>query len=689
MSAIRKAVQLRIAFALGILLAVIGSGCSPSGPKALLQGEQLIKQGQYEPAVRKLEVAAKKLPNYPQVWNFLGLAYHGQGKLNEALASYQKALNIDRNYAAAQYNLGLVLFDLNRLPEALSALSSFAIVQPNSEEAWLKIASIQLRLQKSDDAERAAAQALKVNPGSPEALNDLGIIALQRRKGREALQWFDRALQAQADYAPAILNQAVILQGMPGNKALALQRYKAYLSLEPNSKEAPVVRQNIAVLSAELAPPPVKTPPTAVAATNALPAAEEKTAVASDHSQARPDSSRRNGASADPSTNIAAAASRLPLSVSAEKADPQEPKSSAPVKIAGPVVIKPPVAAVSKNSTGNLGEPQPHTIQSLRTNQNALAHAASPVPLIAATNKPAEAVPLEQLQPVTIQDNFTLKPVRDLPAARTNMLAANTETPTREAAMTNSAMEPSNRIANSTKNRGNDESDSGAQDSKTGVASRLNPVNWFRWKKSKDKDDEPPASALEESGRVAMGTRPAPPAPKKAALEMPRYPFKKQMNLPQGDRAKAEIPYNKAVAAHQEKRVASAIEWYMEAVKLDPSYFQAYYNLALAAYQINDLPIAMSAGEAAVFLKPGSIDARYNFALALRDAHYYRDAADQLKELLVDSPDDVRAHFTLANIYAQNLEEPQLAQTHYLKVLELDARHPQAAQIRYWLSRAN
>ena len=98
------------------------------------------------------------------------------------------------------------------------------------------------------------------------------------------------------------------------------------------------------------------------------------------------------------------------------------------------------------------------------------------------------------------------------------------------------------------------------------------------------------------------------------------------------------------------------------------------------------MPLALAAGEEAVALKPSSIDARYNFALVLRDANYFPDATDQLRELLVDSPDEVRAHYMLANLYAQQLDEPSLAARHYQKVLDADPKHPEASRIRYWLA---
>jgi Flp pilus assembly protein TadD len=85
-------------------------------------------------------------------------------------------------------------------------------------------------------------------------------------------------------------------------------------------------------------------------------------------------------------------------------------------------------------------------------------------------------------------------------------------------------------------------------------------------------------------------------------------------------------------------------------------------------------------------LQPDSINARYNFALALKQGNYAHDAARELERILEAKPDEVRAHLTLGNLYAQQLDEPYKARLHYLKVIQLDPRNPQAPAIRYWLA---
>jgi len=121
-------------------------------------------------------------------------------------------------------------------------------------------------------------------------------------------------------------------------------------------------------------------------------------------------------------------------------------------------------------------------------------------------------------------------------------------------------------------------------------------------------------------------------------------------------------------------------------VQLDPSLFEAHYNLGLAAAEAGDLALALTSYEMALAIQPASADARYNFALVLKQANYTTDAANELERLLAASPNEVRAHLALANLYAQQLNQPAKARPHYLKVLELAPRHSQVSAIQFWLA---
>src|SRR5580698_4456705 len=75
-----------------LLLITMLTGCTPAGPRALLDGERLIEQGKYEAAIARLKVATELMDTHALAWNYLGLAYHHANRPANAIEAYQKAL---------------------------------------------------------------------------------------------------------------------------------------------------------------------------------------------------------------------------------------------------------------------------------------------------------------------------------------------------------------------------------------------------------------------------------------------------------------------------------------------------------------------------------------------------------------------------------------------------------------------
>src|SRR5436309_1731220 len=94
-------------------------GCTPPGPRALLQGKKLIDNGQCRAAVAKLERATALLPRNALAWNYLGLAYHGSHQPEQAAKAYRTALTLDHKLTAVRYNLGALYLEQNNLPAAV------------------------------------------------------------------------------------------------------------------------------------------------------------------------------------------------------------------------------------------------------------------------------------------------------------------------------------------------------------------------------------------------------------------------------------------------------------------------------------------------------------------------------------------------------------------------------------------
>jgi tetratricopeptide (TPR) repeat protein len=609
------------------LAALLLGGCQPAGPKSLLLGEKYIEQGDYEKALKYLTRATVLIPEHPQVWNHLGLAYHGLQQPVKAVEAYQRAIRIHRNIPEPHYNLGMLLLEQHHYPQAIAELSTFVNLKTNSAAGWVKLGTAYLRLKRPDDAERALMQALRIDPKNPEAHNALGLAHVQRKRPREAVQSFNNSLQFDAAYAPAVLNQAIVSDQYFANKQLALERYRAFLSTKPEGATAARVQQAIGRIEAELAPP------VAVAAT--LPQAQTNIVTA----PAATNLASRNP-SGSPTNVVTRTATNEAVSVAQTKVETNAP----------PVL---PATQTNKTLAANLS-----------TNR--------PAPPDKQLEKPPEDEPPLKVEVVRVNKEPEFKAPADLPAqipivpGATNVASATADIPETKPLLV------------SRRDRKDDD--------KEGILRRMNPGRWFR---DKDKKDAPIAARTQTTPAPRPSYPPvvrnADPTPEPARL-IARYQFRKKTPLKAGNRSEAEKFFRQGAEAHQERRYADAIEHYRNATNLDPTYFEAYYNLGIAAFQHKNLPLALSANELALAAKPASKEARYNFAVALREANYPADAANELRTLVTEEPDAERAHLALANLYAQQLDEPVLARRHYLAVLELNPNHPEAPLIRQWLA---
>ena len=231
-------------------------GCTPAGPKALLQGENLIEKGKFPQAIEKLKLATSLISTNAQAWNYLGLAYHYSRQPDDAEKTYRRALLIDHDLSEAHYNLGCLYLEQKKNDPAKNEFIAYTLRRANSIDALLKLGTAQLRLNELSSAEKTFQDALRLSPQNPEALNGLGCVrAHQRGRANEAAGYFRAALKAQTNYPPATLNWAIVSQ-QSQDKRFALQKYHEYISLKPPPENVQAVKTVAFDLERELNSPP-------------------------------------------------------------------------------------------------------------------------------------------------------------------------------------------------------------------------------------------------------------------------------------------------------------------------------------------------------------------------------------------------------------------------------------------------
>jgi tetratricopeptide (TPR) repeat protein len=136
-------------------------------------------------------------PQSPFVQNNLGLAYYKTGLVENAEKTFRKTLEIDPGFAPAYHNLARFLIDTKREVEGKQILEIAMQKGADADDAnFVNIALMYLELGAKDAAEGCFQRALQANPKNTTALSESGSILFEKGQYREAIEYFNRALEA-------------------------------------------------------------------------------------------------------------------------------------------------------------------------------------------------------------------------------------------------------------------------------------------------------------------------------------------------------------------------------------------------------------------------------------------------------------------------------------------------------------
>ena len=235
-----------------------------------LMGLLSLQAKQYDHAVEWFALAIRQDPR-PEFLSSLGITLQQQGRLEEALKSFDKAVQLRPDDAELWARLGTVLLDLKRPADALLSLQHALNLDPRHLDAAYKSASVFCRLGRFEEALRhcdlcnelqpnnafvlqmrgTALRGLRrfeeyladsrlahtLDPGNIETRNNIGDALQSLGRYEEALPWFDRALELRPRYPIALINKAASLTALRRfDEAIAV--YHHVDAIDPGNAEA-------------------------------------------------------------------------------------------------------------------------------------------------------------------------------------------------------------------------------------------------------------------------------------------------------------------------------------------------------------------------------------------------------------------------------------------------------------------
>ncbi len=199
-------------------------------------GAALAARKRLDEAVAQYQKALEIDPTYAKAYSSLGLALAARGRPDEALAQYRKALEMDPGDTDAYRNLAKALDSRGRSSEAIALLRQAVQLRPDDAEARNDLGAALGQTGNLDEATGQLEQALKLNSRYAEAHYNLGKVLVDGGRFDEALAHFQQAVVIKPDYANAHHNLGSLLMAQ-GRLAEAGDQYRKALQVAPNDAD--------------------------------------------------------------------------------------------------------------------------------------------------------------------------------------------------------------------------------------------------------------------------------------------------------------------------------------------------------------------------------------------------------------------------------------------------------------------
>jgi len=191
----------------------------------LVDAEQLCQQ----------VVAAR--PQFSDAIHLLGLIQSSLGKIDAALANYDRAIELRPGFAMAHYNRGILLEKIDRHHEALASYDRAIALRPDFAAALCNRGNLLLHLRQLAEALESYDRAVALRPNFAMAHYNRGRVLQDLNRQGEALASYDRALAARPQFAEALSNRGNVLLELT-RLTEAVASYDRAVEIRPDFAEA-------------------------------------------------------------------------------------------------------------------------------------------------------------------------------------------------------------------------------------------------------------------------------------------------------------------------------------------------------------------------------------------------------------------------------------------------------------------
>lgn len=193
--------------------------------------------GQSQQAIASFEQAIEIDPGAVDSYYYLGVILQGQHNFLRAAECFAKALACNSDFFEARYRRAVCLHLLGDLEAAIAQYQILQESQPENTEVYSAFGGALQAKGDLDGASDKFQKALRLCPQSADAHFNMGHCLYAKGKRDEAHSYFAKALQLDSRHLPSLTNLGIVFEAS-GLLDEAIGCYKKVLECEPDHLEA-------------------------------------------------------------------------------------------------------------------------------------------------------------------------------------------------------------------------------------------------------------------------------------------------------------------------------------------------------------------------------------------------------------------------------------------------------------------
>ncbi len=185
-----------------LLLFLLGMGTLHAESEEAMElngeGAKLVEQGKMEEALEAFQKAVRLDSNDAVARLNLAYTYDRQGRNEEAIAEYQRAIGLSPSNLLAYNNLGVLYDKMGHYDEAIGEFQRALEIDPTDANALKNLENAKKSKGIIEEREGQIAELrreIEAHPDNPMALYKLGRLYAFYDKKDQAIEWINKALE--------------------------------------------------------------------------------------------------------------------------------------------------------------------------------------------------------------------------------------------------------------------------------------------------------------------------------------------------------------------------------------------------------------------------------------------------------------------------------------------------------------